>query len=160
RLRATSWPTAFSPPWIRVYPTSGSRSPCARRARRCPAWCSGDRGVASSSRRISWPRTGDTTAGWCPVCRYRRWTSDGGGRPLWLSRGGAAGRRSGAVVGMAAPPKNPVLLKQVLDDRLLSIDPTGEHQAEEGERRRQRIHRESVPEGLPRFKDSLSSGSF
>jgi len=39
---------------------------------------------------------------------------------------------------------------------LLSIDPTGEQQQEEGERRRQRIHRDSVPEGLLRFKDTIS----
>ena len=52
---------------------------------------------------------------------------------------------------------DPVLLEQVVNDRLLlSIDPTGEQQQEEGERRRQRIHRDSVPEGLLRFKDTIS----
>jgi hypothetical protein len=35
---------------------------------------------------------------------------------------------------------------------LLSIDPAGKEQTEEGERRRQRIHGESVPEGLAEFK--------
>src|SRR5262249_43408270 len=45
-------------------------------------------------------------------------------------------------------PKNSVLLEQVLDDRLLlSIDPTGNHKAEEGKRRRQRIHGHSLPRG-------------
>ena len=46
---------------------------------------------------------------------------------------------------------------QIVNDRLLlPVDPTGEEQQEKGERRRQRIHRESVPEALPRFKDLLS----
>ena len=41
--------------------------------------------------------------------------------------------------------ENPVLLEQVLNDReRLSIDPTGEQKEKEGERPRQRIHRESV----------------
>ena len=54
---------------------------------------------------------------------------------------------------------DPVLLEQVVNDRLLlSIDPTGEQQKEEGERWRQRIQRESVPERPPQFKDLISSG--
>src|SRR6516165_4333869 len=69
------------------------------------------------------------------TARRRRWSS--------LRRS----RRDGCA------PENPVLLKQVLDDRLLlSIDPTGEQQGEEGERRRQRIHGASVPEGLLLFQ--------
>jgi hypothetical protein len=60
--------------------------------------------------------------------------------------------------GLPRRPEDPILLEQVVNDRLLrSIDPTGEQQKEEGERRRQ-IHRESVPEALPRFKDLISWG--
>ena len=82
------------------------------------------------------PRTLPLTA------RRRRWSSVRRSR-----RDGCAARR------------NSVLLKQVLDDRLLlSIDPTGKEQTEEGERRRQRIHGESVPEGLGQFKDLTSVG--
>jgi hypothetical protein len=43
---------------------------------------------------------------------------------------------------------------------LPSIDQTGEQREEEGERRRQPIHSESVPEALPRFKDLLSWASI
>jgi hypothetical protein len=43
-----------------------------------------------------------------------------------------------------------VLLEQVVYDRLLvSIDPAGEQQEEEGERRRQRAHAWSLPERQP-----------
>ena len=60
--------------------------------------------------------------------------------------------------GRVTAPGDPVLgvkLPGPTRRLLLSIDPTGEEQQEEGERRRQ-IHRESVPEALPRFKDLLS----
>jgi hypothetical protein len=46
--------------------------------------------------------------------------------------------------------QDPILLEQVVNDRLLlSIDPTGKQQTEERERRRQRIHGASLPKGLP-----------
>ena len=52
--------------------------------------------------------------------------------------------------------KHPVLLEQVVNDGLLlSIDPAGEQQVEERERRRQRIHGESVPDALPGFEDDV-----
>jgi hypothetical protein len=52
-----------------------------------------------------------------------------------------------------AARKDPVLLEQVVNHLLLlSIDPPGEQQYEEGERRQQRVHGRSVPERLPRFK--------
>jgi len=73
------------------------------------------------------------------------------------------GQAAALVVGEAQAsgwlrgPEDPVLLEQVVNHRLLlAIDPTGKQQTEEGERRRQRIHRESLPEGLPGFKDSIS----
>jgi len=57
-------------------PRSGSRSPCVPRARRCPAWCSGDPGVASLSRRTSWRRAFDTSVTSCsnllPQCAEPR----------------------------------------------------------------------------------------
>jgi ribosomal protein S6E (S10) len=52
--------------------------------------------------------------------------------------------------------KDSVLLEQIVDHRLLlAIDPPGEQQDEEGERRRQRVDGKSVPKPLPRFKDDL-----
>ena len=55
----------------------------------------------------------------------------------------------------------PVLLEQVVDDRLLlSVDPPGEQQAEEREGWRQRIHRGSVPDALPRFKSNVDWAEF
>jgi hypothetical protein len=58
--------------------------------------------------------------------------------------------------GLLHRSENPILLQQVINDRLLlSIDPTGEQQNEEGERRRQRIHSASLPERLPGFKDLI-----
>jgi hypothetical protein len=43
---------------------------------------------------------------------------------------------------------------QVVNDRLLvPVDPAGEDQEEEGERGRQRVHRRSVPERPPWFKE-------
>ena len=57
--------------------------------------------------------------------------------------------------------KHPVLLKQVVDDRLLlSVDPPGEQQKEEREGRRQRIHRGSVPDALPHCKGHVDSAEF
>jgi hypothetical protein len=52
-----------------------------------------------------------------------------------------------------------ILLEQIINDRL-SVDPPGEQQAEERERRRQRIHSGSVPEALRRFKDDVDSAGF
>ena len=50
---------------------------------------------------------------------------------------------------------------QVVNDRrLLSVDPTGEQQAEERERRRQLVHGGSVPETLPRFKGDVDWAEF
>jgi hypothetical protein len=58
-------------------------------------------------------------------------------------------------------PKDSVLLEQIINDGLLlSVDPTGEQQQEEGKRRRQRIHRDSVPETLRLFKDDIDSAEF
>ena len=49
--------------------------------------------------------------------------------------------------------EDPVLLEQVVNDRLLvSIDPAREQQEEEGERGRQRVHGGSLPEAPPGFK--------
>jgi len=57
--------------------------------------------------------------------------------------------------------QHPVLLEQVVDDRLLlSVDPPGEQQAEEREGWRQRIHRGSVPDALPRFKSNVDWAEF
>ena len=45
-----------------------------------------------------------------------------------------------------------VLLTQVIDDVLLvSVDPAGDKQEEESQRRRQRVHPGSMPIGSPRF---------
>src|SRR5882762_11306007 len=45
--------------------------------------------------------------------------------------------------------KNPVLLEQVVNDcLLLPVDPAGEEENDEGERRSQRVHGTSVPERL------------
>jgi hypothetical protein len=45
--------------------------------------------------------------------------------------------------------EDPVLLEQVVNDRLLlPVDPAGEEENDEGERRRQRVHGASVPERL------------
>ena len=52
--------------------------------------------------------------------------------------------------------KDSVFLEQVVNDRLLlSIDPPGEEEAKERERRRQPVHGGSVPEALRGFKDDL-----
>jgi len=48
--------------------------------------------------------------------------------------------------------EDPVLLEQVLNDGLLmTIDPAREQQEEEGERARQQVHGESLPERRPLF---------
>jgi len=45
--------------------------------------------------------------------------------------------------------QTPILLKQVLNDGLLlPIDPAGDKKNDEGEWRRQRVHRASVPESV------------
>src|SRR4030095_4455486 len=49
--------------------------------------------------------------------------------------------------------ENPVLLEQVVNDRLLlPINPAREQQEQKGEWRRQRVHRARVPEGTPPIK--------
>src|SRR6516165_11793797 len=57
--------------------------------------------------------------------------------------------------------EHPILLEQIVNDRLLlSVDPTGEQQEEERERRRQRGHGGSVPEALRRFKNDGDWAEF
>jgi hypothetical protein len=64
------------------------------------------------------------------------------------------------VIGEAEPPRSmrcsqdSVLFEQVVNDSLLlPVDPAGEEQYDESERRRQRVHaREACPETLPRCK--------
>ena len=57
--------------------------------------------------------------------------------------------------------EHPILLEQIVNDRLLlSVDPPEEQQEEERERRRQRVHGGSVPEALRRFKDDGDSAEF
>jgi hypothetical protein len=69
------------------------------------------------------------------------------------------GQATALVVGEAEPSRSvrcapdPVLLEQVVDDRLLlPVDPAGEEENDEGKRRRQRVHGVSVPERLARRK--------
>lgn len=65
---------------------------------------------------------------------------------------GVAGRRSGGSSGTVHCAEDSVLLEQVVNNRLLvSIDPAGEHQEEEGERARQRVHGVSLPARRPLF---------
>ena len=73
------------------------------------------------------------------------------------------GEAASLVVGQAQPSgtvrgaEDPVLLEQVVNDRLLlSIDPAGEQQEEEGERGRQRVHGGSLPQMHRGAKRSVS----
>ena len=68
------------------------------------------------------------------------------------------GETASLVVGQAHSPRsvdraeNTVLLEQVLNDgRLMAIDPAREEHQNEGERGRQRVHGESMPERRPPF---------
>jgi hypothetical protein len=68
------------------------------------------------------------------------------------------GETASLVVGQAQSSgtvrraEDSVLLDQVVNRRLLvPVDPSGEHKQEEGERRRQRFHSGSLPEGQPGF---------
>jgi hypothetical protein len=60
--------------------------------------------------------------------------------------------------------ENPVFLEQVVNDRLLlPVDPAGEEEYDEGERRRQRVHAQACPRGGPgarrgRYDRRVASG--
>ncbi len=69
------------------------------------------------------------------------------------------GQAAALVVGEAEPSRSvrcaqdPVLLEQIVNDRLLlPVDPAGEEENDEGKRRRERVHAASVPERLARCK--------
>ena len=71
------------------------------------------------------------------------------------------GQAASRVIGEAKPvgtvrrAEDQVLLAEVVNDRLLlPVDPAGEEQDEDGERRLQRLHADSVPEARPRCKGS------
>jgi len=57
-----------------------------------------------------------------------------------------------------AARRDPVLLKQVVNDRLLvPVGPAGEEENDEGKRSRQRVHGASVPERPARVQDAPKS---
>jgi len=158
-LRATSGPTCFSPPRIRVYPQvrvlgRHAHDECgdvrlSARATGAAALRAviflGHEPAIPPQDGVGCDDAGDGRQG-APAEDF---ALDGQAAPLVVGEAQASGwlRR----------PEAPVLLEQIVNDRLLlPVDPTGEEQQEKGERRRQRIHRESVPEALPRFKDLLS----
>ena len=77
------------------------------------------------------------------------------------------GQAASLVVGEAQPSgsvrraEDPVLLEQVVNDRLLlPVDPAGEQQEKEGEWARQRVHGGSVPEGRSQFKGYASGDTM
>ena len=76
------------------------------------------------------------------------------------------GEAAALVVGEGEPSasvrcaQNPVLLEQVVNDRLLPpVDPAGEDENDEGKRRRQRVHGASVPREAGSRQDSRDSRS-